>query len=431
MPRLTKTHVASLQPRASTYLERDSELKGFVLRVTPAGAKSYCVEYRANGGGRRAPKRLYTIGSVTAFTADRARNAARDLLARVRLGADPAADKTSIRNGATVDELHTAFMSEKIGPVRKPRTVKLYELYFRLHVLPAFGSKRAADITHDDIVRLHRRIGATARPTANRVLALISHLFSWAIDKKKIPAQDNPARGVELFPETSRERYLTAEELARLGDAIREAETTGIPYDVDEERPTAKHAPKRENRVTKINPFAAAAIRLLLLTGARLREILDLTWSDVDIQRGLLFLPDSKTGKKTVILNAPAMMVLANLPRAGEFVIAGQSAGLDDEKSRSDLNRPWRAIAKRAGLVGVRIHDLRHTHASVGVGMDIGLPVIGKLLGHTNPDTTQRYAHLHEDPVRRAAERIGMNIAAAMGEPLPPAAEIIPIGRRS
>jgi integrase len=427
--RLTKTKVASLAPRSTTYVAYDADLPGFGIRVTPAGAKSWIVEYRANGGGRRAPTKRLTIGSTATFSSDAARNAARDLLARVRLGADPAKEQASGRKAATVAELHKLFIEEKIRPVRKPRTVKLYELYFRLHILPEFGSKRALDITHADVVRAHRKIGLKARPTANRVVALLSHLFSWAISTKKIATQENPARFVERFPENSRERYLTSEELARLGDAIREAETTGIPYAIDETKKTAKHAPKPENRLTTISPFAAAAIRLLLLTGARLREILDLRWADVDLQRSLLFLADSKTGKKAIVLNAPAMLVLSSLPRIGVYVIAGQSAGNESEAPRADLQRPWQAITKRAGLPGLRIHDLRHTHASIGVGAGVGLPIIGRLLGHTNVDTTQRYAHLADDPVRRASERIGSDIASAMGERSQSAANVVPMTR--
>ena len=186
-------------------------------------------------------------------------------------------------------------------------------------------------------------------------------------------------------------------------------------WQVDATKPTAKHAPK-ENGRTVIGQHAAAAIRLLILTGARLREILHLRWEHVDLERGLLFLPDSKTGKKAIVLNAPAMAVLAGLPRIGAYVVAGQAAGTDSEKPRADLNKPWRAIRKRAGLDGVRIHDLRHTHASIGAGAGLGLPIIGKLLGHTKASTTQRYAHLDNDPLRRASENIGGRIAAAMGE---------------
>jgi integrase len=130
-------------------------------------------------------------------------------------------------------------------------------------------------------------------------------------------------------------------------------------------------------------------------------------------------LPDSKTGAKSIVLNAPALAVLAGLERVGVYVIAGQSAGMAGEKPRADLNKPWRSIAKRAGLAGLRIHDLRHTHASFGAGADLGLPIIGKLLGHAHASTTQRYAHLDTDPLRRASEHIGGRLAAAMGEPAP------------
>jgi integrase len=207
---------------------------------------------------------------------------------------------------------------------------------------------------------------------------------------------------------------LIADELARLGEALREAETVGLPYEIDDSKPTAKHAPKESHRRTQIGPHAVAAVRLLLFTGARLREILQLKWEYVDFDRGLLLLPDSKTGKKAIVLNAPALDVLAKLPRLGVFVIAGQTAGTHDDKPRSDLNRPWRAIVKRAGLIGLRIHDLRHTHASVGAGLGLGLPIIGKLLGHTQPSTTARYAHFDADPLRRASEHIGSYLAAAM-----------------
>jgi integrase len=189
-----------------------------------------------------------------------------------------------------------------------------------------------------------------------------------------------------------------------------------LPWVVDGSKPTAKHAPKEAKRRTVIDPFAAAAIRLLILTGARLREILKLEWKHVDLERGLLLLPDSKTGAKSIILNAPALAVLAGLKRIGAHVIAGQSAGTAGEKPRADLNRPWRSIAKRAGLAGLRIHDLRHTHASFGAGAGLGLPIIGKPLGHTRASTTQRCAHLDNDPLRRASEDIGGRIAAAMGE---------------
>jgi integrase len=223
----------------------------------------------------------------------------------------------------------------------------------------------------------------------------------------------NPASGIEKFREEARERYLSEPELLRLGEAIREAETVGIPW---VRKSKSKHARKIVNRITNIGPHAAAALRLLIFTGGRLREILDLQWDHVDLQRGLLFLPDSKTGKKTIVLGVAALGVVENLPRVGKFVIAGT----DNDKPRADLQRPWALVSKRANLAGLRLHDLRHSFASVGAGSGFGLPVIGKLLGHSNSKTTERYAHLAADPLRRACDAISGSIARAMGEPVAP-----------
>jgi len=184
----------------------------------------------------------------------------------------------------------------------------------------------------------------------------------------------------------------------------------GLPWNVNEAKSKAKHLPGREHRFTKFSPFTAAALRLLLFTGCRLREILHLRWEHVDLERGLIFLPDSKSGRKTVILNAPAMAILGALERVGPYVVSGD----DPQKPRADLKRPWEAVVKCAGLDGVRLHDLRHTYASFGAGGGFGLPIIGKLLGHTQASTTQRYAHLDADPLRRASDAIGGRIAAAL-----------------
>ena len=198
--------------------------------------------------------------------------------------------------------------------------------------------------------------------------------------------------------------------MLELGAALHEAETIGVEWEVDEAKPTAKHVPKRARR-TILGPHPVAAIRLLLLTGCRLREVLHLRWEHIDWERGLALLPDSKVGRRYVVLNAPALAVLNGLPRLTEFVIPGDHS----DKPRSDLNRPWRLISRRAGLIGVRLHDLRHTHAAFGAGAGLGLPIIGKLLGHASPMTTSRYSHVDNDPLRRASERIGGAIANALG----------------
>jgi len=411
---ITKRRVDGLKAADREYFVWDHDLKGFGLRVQPTGEKSYVVKYRA-GSGRNAPTRRVTLGPVGKLTPDEARRLGKATLGSVAHGFDPAALKAAERRAATLKELAELFLSEHVEAKRKPATASHYRDILQRIVLPELGTRQSEKVTTADMARLHVRL--KRRPyQANRMLAVVGSLYSFAGRRRLVPVGFNPARGIDKYPEKGRERFLTADELGRLGDAIREAETVGLPWRIDHTKPTAKHAPKEAKRRTVIDPSAAAAIRLLILTGARLREILKLEWQHVDLERGLLLLPDSKTGPKSIILNAPALAVLAGLKRIGTHVIAGQSAGTDGEKPRADLNRPWRSIAKRAGLAGLRIHDLRHTHASYGAGAGLGLPIIGKLLGHARASTTQRYAHLDTDPLRRASDRIGAELAAALGE---------------
>jgi integrase len=367
---------------------------------------SYVVKYRA-GSGRKAPTRRLTLGRVGKITPDKARTLAKGKLGDVAHGLDPAAVRSAERRAATLKELADVFLSEHVDAKRKPSTASHYRDLLQRIVLPELGCRQGEKVTTADLARPHVRM--KSRPyQANRMLAAVGSLYAFAGKRKLVLAGFNPARGIDKYPEKGRERFLSSPELGRLGDAIREAETVGIPWQVDTTKPTAKHAPKEKNRRTVIGQHPAAAIRLLILTGARLREILHLRWEHVDLERGLLSLPDSKTGKKAIVLNAPAMAVLAGLPRIGAYVIAGQDAGTDKEKPRADLNKPWRSIARRAGLRRLRIHDLRHTHASFGAGAGLGLPIIGKLLGHARATTTQRYAHLDTDPLRRASDHIAV-----------------------
>ncbi|KYK45193.1 integrase [Bradyrhizobium liaoningense] len=412
--KLGRRAVTSLPAVTKTTIFYDSTLTGFGVKATPTGALSWIVEYRPGEGGRRVSKRRMVIGTPATLSPEKAREAAETLLARVKLGEDPAAERGAARKAETVDELLDSFIEKHLEPKRKAGTIRLNSGYIKNHIRPALGKKKANSITHSDVDRLHRKIGETHSVTANRVVALVGTIFAFGIKTKALPkGTENPAAGIEHFDERPRQRYLTEEELRRLGDAIREAETVGIPWEPDPTK-KIKHAPKAENRLTKIDQHAAAALRLLLFTGCRLREILDLRWTEYDVGRGLLFLPDSKTGQKTVVLAAPAIAILDALPRLGIYVIAGESAGAKDETPRADLNRPWRAIRKRAGIEDVRIHDLRHSFASVGAGSDLGLPIIGRLLGHTQASTTQRYAHIAANPAKRAADLIAGKIAEAM-----------------
>jgi integrase len=406
--RITKRVVDGLKPGATEFAIWDSKLPGFGVRVRPSGAMSYVVVYRA-GSGRGAPVRRYTIAKVGKTAPEAARRRAKAILGAVAHGHDPAGEKATERGTLTISGLADRFMAEHVEQKRKRGTAVFYRHLLDKVIRPELGAAKADKVTRTQVARLHGSLKKTPFQ-ANRVLAVIGSMYAFAGRAGVVPEGVNPARRIEQFKEHRRERFLTGGELRQLGSAIREAETKGIPWDVDEQKRKAKHLPKAKNRFTKIGPFAAAAIRLLLFTGCRLREILHLKWEQVDLERGLLFLADSKTGRKTVILNAPALAVLTGLDRLGSYVIPGD----DPEKPRTDLKRPWEAVGRRAGLEGVRLHDLRHTYASLGAGGGLGLPIIGKLLGHTQASTTQRYAHLDADPLRRASEAIGGRIAAAL-----------------
>jgi integrase len=348
--RITKRFVDGLPTTGAEYFAWDAELKGFGVRIQASGAKSYVFKYSA-GTGRGAPTRRMTLARIGKVTPEEARGLAKREAGKVAHGADPAAAKADERKAETLNELAALFLSEHVEAKRKASTMEQYRHVLTRFVLPELGSRKVAKVTPADIAKLHRTAHAPAddaktpkpangkekwepknRPyKANRVLAVVSSLYSFAAKRQIVPPGLNPARGLERYREERRERFLTTDELTRLGDAIREGETVGLPYAVDEAKPKAKHAPKEENRRTPIGPHAAAAMRLLILTGARLREILHLRWDHVDFERGMLLLPDSKTGKKAIVLNAPAFDVLANLPRFGAHVIAGHSAGTAEE----------------------------------------------------------------------------------------------------
>ena len=405
--RITKRVVDALKPRAKEFTVWDGKMTGFGVRVRPTGAMCYIVVYRA-GSGRSAPVRRYTIAGVGKIAPENARSRAQALLGSVAHGHDPASEKAAERGTPTVWELADRFMTEHVEPKRRPGTIAFYRHLLNKIVRPELGAAKADKVTRGQIAKLHAKLRRTPFQ-ANRVLAVVGSMYAFGGRIGIVPEGTNPTRKIEKFREDRRERFLSTPELERLGAAIRKAETTGIKWNVDETKATSKHVPKKNQR-TIIGPHAAAALRLLLFTGARLREILHLKWEHVDFERGLLFLPESKTGKKTVVLNAPALAVLSTLPRIGHFVVAGD----DPERPRTDLKRPWALVTREASLEGLRIHDLRHSFASFGAGGGLGLPIIGKLLGHTQSSTTLRYAHVGDDPLRRASESIAGQIAAAL-----------------
>lgn len=405
--RINKTNVDKLLCPCGKAMDIlwDDALRGFGVVVLPSGRKTFIAQWKRHGRSQKAK-----IGLYGPMTAEQARSQATTLLGEVESGGDPIAERKAARAVRTFREITADFMEHHVAAKRKPKTAFEYGRLLDTYVLPAIGTKRIVDVRRADVARLHSSLQRTPRQ-ANLVISVISAVWGWASRRDEVEFTRNPAARLERFPEKSCERFLSSDELARLGDTLRLAETEGLPW-IDAQ-PQSKHGAKPENRCNVLDPFGIAAIRLLILTGMRPREVLDLEWSHVDFERGALFLPDSKTGRKCVIIGGAALDVLAGLPRLTgcRFVIAGKSL----DKPRTDINGPWVAVRRCAGLEGVRLYDLRHSFASIGAGASLGLPIVGKLLGHSQAATTQRYAHLDADPLRRAANTIASSIAAAMG----------------
>lgn len=416
--KITRQGIAAIKPGEKRTVYYDATLTGFALRVETTGRMTYFIEYRPGAGGRGVLKKRYNVATTAEMAPEEARKTAERLLAGVRLGADPAADKAKARTVPTftafatdhLDAMHEIATKHPEKAVLRPGTIKNYRSLLKRHVEPAIGTRQFDVIARDEIKRLHTKVGRGSPTTANRCLEFVASMFKAAADAGHVPEGTNPARGLKAFKETKRERFLTGEELAKLGEALRVAETTGIPYE-----PPARAGKQLKHVPTNIVPtvidaHTAAALRLLIFSGARLREILHARWGDIDLGRGLLTV-FSKTGKRHIVLPAPALEILSSLPRSNSpFVFASS----DPAKPKADLNRPWRGVRRLAGLDGLRIHDLRHSFASVAVSGGASLAMIGKLLGHASPATTSRYAHLADDPVRAAAEAAAGVIAGAL-----------------
>lgn len=355
----------------------DPAIKGLGCRCTAKGGRMYVLKYRLNGR-----QRWITIGRHgSPWTPADAAKEAKRLLGLVAQEIDPADERDALKRARTVRQLAEAFLDDYVSVKLKPSTARDYDMLIRQRIIPALGSVRADALTKADLEHLHRKMKDTPR-RANMALAVISKMFSWA----DLPY---PGGRIRKYPERARHRYLSEAELAVLGEALARAEAKGAA-----------------------TPWMVAAIRLLILTGARLGEILSLQWAHVDLERSALMLPDSKTGQKAVFLNAPAKEVLATIPRLDDnpFVICGHRRGAP----LVNIRKPWYRIRADAGLDDVRIHDLRHSFASVAASRGHSLPVIGALLGHSQPATTARYAHLANDPVRQAGEATAAAISAAM-----------------
>jgi integrase len=403
--RLTDSIIKALPaPETGNRITYDSEVKGFGCRVTAAGGRAFILNYRTRAGRERR----YTIGSFPDWKTSAARTEAGELKKRIDRGEDPMADVEADRTAKTVADLCQRFEEEHL-PKTRQATRKDYESLIRREIKPAMKSLKVAEVAFSDVDELHRKITRRgARYVANRTIAVLSKMFSLAVKWGWRPDGSNPAKGIERNQEEKRHRYLTGKELAALTVAL-------VEHDDQQ---------------------AANIVRLLLLTGARRGEVQSMRWADLDLEQGVWTKPAATTKQKTlhrVPLSAPARLLLVDLRGAAEKAAQDKKRprpiseyvfpGRGGKGHRLEIKHQWAELCKAAGIVttrtakdakgrevvvatpSARLHDLRHTFASILASSGLSLPIIGALLGHTQAQTTQRYSHLLDDPLRAATER--------------------------
>ena len=382
---LTNRAVAALRvERDMVYWDRD--LPGFGIRVYPGGGKVFIAQAREPD----KTIRRVTVGRHDVLNADQARQRAAFIITRIRAGEDPVPLPLAARfnGGPRVADLAERYLEEHAEVRIKPRTQKRVRGMLNNHILPALGRLPLEAVQPSHVVELHQKL--SDRPvTANKCVKILSHMYRLGEGWGLVPEGFNPCRSVEKYPERSRERFLTDAEFTRLGRVLDEAVDSGA-------------APLT----------AVTAIRLLMLTGCRKSEILTLRWTDVDLDAGELHLADSKTGPRAVQLPPTAVELLQALPRRKDSPWVFPGNDRHGRYSGGGLDHAWRTVRAAAGLEDVRMHDLRHSFASRALALGETLPVIGKLLGHSDIETTARYAHLAHDSIHETAERIAQSIAA-------------------
>lgn len=393
MQKLTKRVVEAAACTATDYQIPDSELPGFGLRVRASGRKSFYLQYRAGSKTRK-----FTIGYAAAMSVEEARLKATQLLASVRAGSDPVGDKLAANMAPTVNDLADRYLKEHCETHVKPKTLVNYRHLLKSYILPDIGHLKVTEVSRSHIANLHY-VHSKHKTQANRILEIVSKMFNLAEQWGWRTDGTNPRRHIKKFKETKRERYLSFDEMRRLGEALNMAEDAKL-----------------------LSSYAVALFRLLLLTGARLSEIQFCKWEWIDFDNGVIRLPDSKTGAKLIPVGRISIEILMGIKRkpGNPYVICSE---IKEAAPINNVQSMWQQIRGWANLKDVRIHDLRHTFASSAVNMKVTLPTIGMILGHSQPQTTARYAHLAVTTAIEAADKVNEQMGALLALPAPRAQE--------
>lgn len=380
--KLTKKTIEALEPKGTRYEVRDEELTGFSVRVGGTGEKSFYLTYRA-GKGRAAPLKRLRIGTFPSMTVEQARQIVKQKLAQIAMGGDPAQEVKEEKASPFFPEVMERFLKEHVDAKLKPSTQGLYRMIAQKHAIPSFRRLKAMEVSHRHVAKLHHDLQNTPY-LANRCAAVLSKFFDWCEKNGYRDRGTNPVRGLEKYREEKRLKFMESSELEALGEGIAKLEEQNA-----------------------IDPPIGAALKVMLLTGARCSEILTLKWEYFSESKEKALLPDSKTGAKVLTIPPAAWEIISSLPRINEYCFPGRWG----RGHIVNVKDTWKRICEAGGLSGWRIHDLRHAFASYAANSGKSLPIIGKILGHSQASTTSRYAHLAENPVAQAAAETAEGLA--------------------
>lgn len=399
MAKLTIRTIDAIKPSDRERFVWDGEMRGFGLRVLPTGIKTFLVQYRT-GASRQ---RRMVLGRYGVLSPEEARKEARQALALVSKGKDPAAERDKVREAGTVTKLCDRHYTEHAAPFKKPSSAASDRQIIEANIKPNFGTTSVSAVTRADVLKLRHTLRETPI-SANRTLALLSKMFNLAEAWGLRTDGSNPCRHVERFPENERHRFYSPDELSQLGGALAEAERTAITH-----------------------PGVIAALRLLSLTGCRLSEVLRLRWDEVDFEAKCLRLPDAKAGARSVPLGSAALILLIDLQGANDpYVIQGMKRG--QPLAISYMERAWRRLRDKAGLKDARIHDLRHTIATMAAASGLNAFAVRDLLGHKTLAMANRYVKRVADPLHEAADGVSGRVAAMMQTRAP--ADVLQLRKR-